>query len=62
MAPTLTMRIWRRWLLSRHGLNGIPVAYRFPVGHVVGNYPMIEGAQVELRVGKDMVELHTIEY
>jgi len=49
-------------LLSRHGLNGIPVAYRFPVGHVVGNYPMIEGAQVELRVGKDMVELHTIEY
>jgi len=26
------------------------------------NYPMIEGAQVELRVGKDMVELHTIEY
>ena len=30
-------------LLSRHGLDGIPVAYRFPVGHVVGNYPMIEG-------------------
>ena len=30
-------------LLSRHGLDGIPVAYRFPVGHAVGNYPMIEG-------------------
>lgn len=37
-------------LLQRAGISGIPVAYDFPVGHVDENYPMVEGAQVRLRV------------
>jgi len=34
-----------------------PICFGFPVGHVPMNYPIIEGAQVELKVGKKEVKL-----
>lgn len=34
-----------------------PVCFNFPVGHVTHNYPLIEGAPVELNVGEAEVEL-----
>lgn len=37
-------------LLTRHRISGIPVVFGFPVGHVTLNYPLIEGAEVILRV------------
>ena len=37
-----------------------PVCFNFPVGHVTNNLPLIEGAQVELAVGKKNVELKFI--
>lgn len=37
-----------------------PVCFNFPVGHVTNNLPLINGAQVELIVGKKSVELKFI--
>lgn len=37
-------------LLSRYGIDGIPVAFNFPVGHVSRNLPLVEGRWVELCV------------
>lgn len=34
-----------------------PICFNFPVGHVTNNLPLIEGAEVELTVGKKSVEL-----
>lgn len=34
-----------------------PICFNFPVGHVTDNLPLIEGAEVELTVGKKRVEL-----
>ena len=36
---------------------GYPVCFDFPVGHVPENYPMIEGADVELDVNASGVSL-----
>lgn len=47
-------------LLRRYEINYIPVAFNFPVGHVSLNYPMIEGAKVELDVTPECVRLKTI--
>lgn len=43
--------------LSRFGLEHIPVAFNFPVGHVSNNYPLIEGCRCTLSVCPDKVEL-----
>ena len=37
-----------------------PVCFNFPVGHVTHNLPLINGAKVELTVGKKNVELKFI--
>lgn len=34
-----------------------PISFNFPVGHATNNLPLIEGAEVELTVGKKGVEL-----
>ena len=47
-------------LLRRYGINDIPVAFNFPVGHVQLNYPMIEGARVMLEVTPEYVRLKTV--
>lgn len=47
-------------LLTRCGIIDIPVAFNFPVGHVSKNYPLIEGATVELDVTPASVTLKTI--
>lgn len=39
--------------LSRCGIEGLPVAFGFSVGHVSDNRPLIEGARVELSVSED---------
>ncbi|MDE5880231.1 MAG: LD-carboxypeptidase [Muribaculaceae bacterium] len=44
-------------LLSRRGINNIPVAFNFPVGHVDFNLPLIEGERVKLTVTEDKVRL-----
>lgn len=46
-------------LLKRYGTDGLPVAFGFPIGHVTLNYPMIEGATVELTVNENGTELKT---
>lgn len=38
----------------------IPIVYNFPVGHTDLNYPLTEGAKVELEVSDTEVRLHTI--
>ena len=35
----------------------IPICYDFPVGHCKRNFPIIEGADAELEIGKDKVTL-----
>ncbi|KAA6347509.1 putative murein peptide carboxypeptidase [termite gut metagenome] len=35
-----------------------PVCFNFPVGHTTYNLPLINGAQVEFSVSKEIVELH----
>ncbi|MDR0939396.1 MAG: LD-carboxypeptidase [Mediterranea sp.] len=40
---------------------GYPICFDFPVGHVANNVPLIEGAPVELTVGKKDVTLGFIE-
>ena len=37
-----------------------PVCFNFPVGHVTNNLPLINGATVELTVGKKEVDLRFI--
>ena len=37
-----------------------PVCFDFPVGHVTRNLPLINGAEVELNVGKKATELKFI--
>ncbi|MDE6072406.1 MAG: LD-carboxypeptidase [Muribaculaceae bacterium] len=34
--------------LRRNGLENLPAAYGFPIGHIEGNRPVIEGARVRL--------------
>ena len=48
-------------LLTRCGVTDIPVAFNFPVGHVSENYPLIEGAMVELNMTPTSVTLKTIK-
>lgn len=38
----------------------IPIVFDFPIGHVDLNYPLVEGAKVELEVTDDTVSLKTI--
>lgn len=38
----------------------IPVAFGFPVGHVTDNYPLVEGAMIELEVNPDKVSLKSV--
>lgn len=40
--------------------HGIPIVYNFPVGHTDLNYPLTEGAKVELDVTDKSVRLRTI--
>lgn len=44
-------------LLTRYGISGMPVTFNFPIGHVRANYPLVEGAQVELTVTPEYVKL-----
>lgn len=44
-------------LLSRRGINNIPIAFNFPVGHVDFNLPLIEGERVTLTITEDKVRL-----
>lgn len=46
--------------LTRCGIDNIPVAFNFPVGHVSENLPLVEGACVELNVTPGKVTLKTI--
>lgn len=43
--------------LKDFGLDKIPVAFDYPVGHVSRNFPMVEGARVSLSVGDENVVL-----
>ena len=47
------------WLKSLM-VKDIPVVFNFPTGHVKENYPLTEGATVELAVDSDKVSIHTI--
>ena len=47
-------------VLSRHRIKDIPVAFRFPVGHVKENLPLVEGDYVELRVTPEYVSLNSM--
>ena len=38
----------------------IPIVYNFPVGHTDLNYPIIQGAEVELEVTGEKVRLRAI--
>lgn len=44
-------------LLVRCGIDSIPVAFNFPIGHVDFNLPMIEGERVRLKVTEDYTSL-----
>lgn len=44
-------------LLTRYRISGMPVTFSFPIGHVSANYPLVEGAQVELTVTPEYVNL-----
>ena len=39
------------------GLNGVPVAFNFPVGHVDYNLPLVEGCMAELEITSKNVKL-----
>lgn len=45
-------------IASRVALYGYPVAFNFPIGHVVLNHPIIEGADATFTVTPDGVTLH----
>ena len=47
-------------LLHRHGIEGFPVAFDFPVGHVKENYPLVEGSRVRLEIGPEGVVLREV--
>lgn len=47
-------------LLDRVGINGIPVAFGFPTGHVDLNLPLIEGEPVALTVTREGATLSNI--
>lgn len=47
-------------LLRRLEIDNLPVAFDFPCGHVSLNYPLVEGASVELSVTKEDVLLSSI--
>ena len=38
-------------------MTGFPVAFGFPTGHVDYNLPLIEGAQVTLKVSPELTTL-----
>ncbi len=44
--------------LKEHGLANIPVAFGAPIGHIEGNMPVIEGAEVTFEVTSDTAFLH----
>lgn len=44
-------------LLRRHGIDSLPVAFNFPVGHVHDNLPLVEGSEVTLEVSSHTVRL-----
>lgn len=48
-------------LLTRHGLDDIPVAFGFPTGHVQYNLPLVEGALTEITVSKLHAGLRTVK-
>lgn len=48
-------------LLNKIKFSGKPVAFSFPVGHVVHNLPLIEGGLVKLQVGSDSVTIKQID-
>lgn len=45
-----------RTIIPKH----IPIAYNFPTGHTDENYPLVEGAKVELEVSSLFVKLKTV--
>lgn len=47
--------------LERLMVPPIPIVFNFPVGHVKANYPLTEGAKVELSVTEDFVSLKTLD-
>lgn len=47
-------------LLTSCGINDIPVAFNFPIGHVSNNFPLVEGAKVQLTVTSENVILKTV--
>lgn len=49
-------------LLTRYGIDSIPVAFGFPVGHVTLNYPLPEGGKASLCVNSEGVELKINDY
>lgn len=50
------INFWRMRML----IPPIPIVYDFPIGHVKENFPLIEGARVELEVTETVVSLKTI--
>lgn len=46
--------------LDRMLKRPIPVVFNFPTGHVDENYPLVEGAHIELEVAREFVSLKTI--
>lgn len=59
-ADHLSMEIMIEKFLSDHKLNHFPVSYHFPVGHIEGNMPLVEGARTEMEVGPLTVEINQI--
>lgn len=47
-------------LLTRYGISGIPMAFNFPVGHVMLNFPIVEGALVDFSVTPEEVVLRSV--
>lgn len=43
--------------LADRGLDGFPVAYNFPAGHIEGNMPLVEGGKVCLDVSEESARL-----
>lgn len=55
-----TMEAMISAFLTRVGLDHIPTAFNFPVGHVDANYPLISGAPAHLRVLPSGVRLRLL--
>ena len=58
----LTMEQMADSFLRRFNINNIPVAFSFPTGHSPENYPLVEGAEVELEITPQFTRLKTIEH